>query len=195
MAVAPRDLVVGPLDVYLAPVGESFPAVNATPSGNWALLGTNGDDNYGDDGLTLNHDQTIDFHRTVGSTGPRKATRSEENLTLGFVLEDLMLEEYAKILNDVVVNTDAGPPSISKIGLRQGPDVSRFALLGRGTGMSPYGAFNMQLEVPIVVQSGNPAPVFTKNDVAGLQIEFTALEDTTAATDAERFGRWVAQDA
>lgn len=195
MAVAPRDLVVGPLDVYLAPVGESFPAVDATPAGNWALLGTHGDESYGEDGITISHPETIEKFRTVGSTGARKAVRTEEDLRIELVLQDLTFEEFAKVLNDVTVQSDAGPPSIRKLPLRRGRDVARYAFLARGEGMSPYGAFNVQLQVPIVYVAAAPAPVFGKGDVASLAVAFEALEDPSAATAEERFGFWVAQVA
>lgn len=195
MAVAPRDLVVGPLDIYLAPVGEAFPAVDAAPAGNWALLGTHGDDSYGEDGITISHPETIQKFRSVGSTGPRKAVRTEEDLRIELILQDLTLEEYAKVLNDLTVQIDAGPPSVRKLPLRRGHDVAQYAFLARGTGLSPYGAFNVQLQVPIVYVAAAPAPVFTKGDVASLAVAFEALEDPAAATEEERFGFWVAQVA
>ena len=32
---APYEIMTGPLEVWLAPVGETFPDVDATPGGNW----------------------------------------------------------------------------------------------------------------------------------------------------------------
>jgi hypothetical protein len=133
----------------------------------------------------------------VGSTGPKKVTRTSENLRIALVLNDLTPEQYAKALNDVAVvpiAAGSGTPGHKDITLRQGFDVSVFALLCRGR--SPYGDnWNMQYQVPIVYQSANPAPVFNKGDAAGLAFEFTAIEDPSAATEAERFGKLVAQDA
>lgn len=195
MAIEPREIVVGPLKVYVAVTGTAFPLVDAAPAVAWKLLGKSGEGNYSEDGITLTHEQTFQQFRTLGSTGPLKASRTEENLMLAFQLQDLSLEQYARALNDVTVTLTAGPPSRRSIPLRQGFDVAVFALLARGAGLSPYGNFPVQLEVPRVYQSANPAPVFSKGGVAALELTFTALEDTTAATPGERFGRWVMQDA
>jgi hypothetical protein len=193
----PYEIIMSPFEVYLAPEGEAFPDVDETPAGNWELLGTNGKFNYAEDGVTVSHEQTPSPHRTLGSTGPVKATRTEENLMISFILEDLSMEQYAKVLNNVtVVDTPAaaGTPGTREITLRQGQTISTFALLCKGP--SPYGDnWNMQYQVPRVYQNGSPAPVFNKGDAAGLEIEFMALEDVNASTEAERFGKLVAQDA
>lgn len=193
----PYEIIVSPFEVYLAPVGEAFPDVDETPAGNWVLLGTNGKKNYAEDGVTVTHEQTINQIRTLGTIGPCKVVRTEENLSIALILNDISAEEYAKILNNVsVTDTPAasGTPGIRDITLRQGPDVSTFALLCKGG--SPYGdSWNAQYEVPIVYQSENPAPVFNKGDAAGLACIFMAIEDPNAATDAERFGKFSAQDA
>ena len=195
--MVPYEIIMSPFEVYLAPVGEAFPLINAVPAGNWALLGTNGKVNQSEDGITLTHSQTLNPHRTSGTTGPVKVVRSEEELLISMVLEDLSLEQYAKLLNNIAVSdtpAGVGTAGFRDITLRQGPDVSTFALLCRGK--SPYGdAWNMQYQVPIVYQNDNPAPAFSKAGASGLQATFAALEDLSAATDAERFGKLVAQDA
>lgn len=190
----PYEMIVAPGEIWLAPVGEGFPDVDAAPSGNWALLGQSGMYSLNEDGIAVSHEQTLTQHRSLGATGPLKATRSEENLTIGGTLEDLTLEEYAKVLNDVSVTTGTtgSGADTKEITIRQGRSVSTFALLFRFP--SAYGdGWDAQLEIPRVYQSENPAPEFTKDGKAGLAFMFTALEDTDAATDAERFGRIIHQ--
>ena len=34
------EIVMTGAQIYLAPVGESYPEIQAAPAGNWALLGT-----------------------------------------------------------------------------------------------------------------------------------------------------------
>ena len=193
----PYEMIMSPFEVWIAPVGETFPDVDDTPSGNWEKLGTNGKKNISEDGVTVTHGQTINEHRNVGSTGPVKVARVQEDFTIEFVLEDLSIDQYAKVLNDVTVTTvsaGTGIPGTKEITLRQGQDVSTFALLVRGA--SPYGdSWTMQYEVPVVYQADNPAPVFKKGKVAGLKLTFKTLEDPNASTDAERFGKLIAQNA
>lgn len=190
----PYSMVVGGADIYLAPVGEDYPDVDEDPSGNWELLGSSGKKDYSEDGITVNHEQTLNQFRSLGSTGPRKVSRSEENLTVSGVLEDLTLEEYAKVLNDVSVSTGsaASGADTKEINIRQGTDVSVFALLIRIP--NAYGnGWLAQVEIPRVYQSENPSPTFSKDEKAGLSFTFTALEDEDAATDDERFGKIIHQ--
>lgn len=193
----PYEIIISPADVYLAPSGSTFPDVDTPPTGTWKLLGTAGKKNYSEDGVTVTHEQTLEPHRTAGSTGPVKVARTEEGLTFEGVLEDLSLEEYAKVLNDVTVADVAaasGTPGYRSIPLRQGLDVAEFAMLVRFP--SPYGdGFTAQYQVPRVYQAANPAPAFNKSGAAGLAFSFTALEDPDATVDEERFGKLVAQDA
>lgn len=195
--MVPYEIIMAPYEVFLAPVGESFPDVDTAPAGNWKKLGTNGKYNLSEDGVTVTHEQTINLHRTLGSTGAVKASRPEEGLLVALVLEDLTAEEYAKVLNNVGVSDIAaasGTPGHRDITLRQGPSIASFAMLVKGP--SAYGDnWNSQYQIPRVIQNGNPAPVFNKGDAAGLACEFVALEDATAATEAERFGKLVIQDA
>ncbi len=193
----PYEIIVSPFQIYLAPVGEAFSLLDDVPGGNWRLLGTSGKKNYAEDGVTVTHEETIVQIRTLGSTGPVKVVRTEENMTIELILLDCSLEHYATLLNDVAVNdiaAGAGTPGYREITLRQGPGVTTFALICKG--VSPYAdGWYMQYQVPIVYQGGNPAPVFSKGAAAALACNFMAIEDPNAGSDAERFGKLVAQDA
>lgn len=193
----PYEIIVSPFQIYLGPVGEPFSLLDDVPAGNFTLLGTSGKKNYAEDGVTTTHEQTINQIRTLGSTGPVKVTRPEENLTIDMILMDCSLEHYATILNNIAVNdvaAAAGTPGYREITLRQGPDVATFAMICKG--VSPYGdGWYMQYQIPIVYQGANPAPVFVKGAAAALACTWTAIEDPNAATEAERFGKLVAQDA
>ena len=190
MANEPYELIAAPAQVWLAPVGEAFPDINDAPTGNWALLGTSGDQDYGEDGVVVTHEHTLAYHHFLGSTGPRKATRTREGLRIGLMLHDSALETLSDgVFNgNAVVTTAAGggEPGDKAIGMYQGLEVSEFALLLRGK--SAYGDWNAQYEVPKVVRDGAPAPVFSKGAVAGYAIEFVAIEDPDAATAPFRFG-------
>lgn len=199
---APYEIVAQPFTLWLAPVAEAFPLIDVAPTGNWVKVGTSGDLNYTEDGVTVTHSQTVEAWRALGSTGPRKAFRTEEELKIAMTLADLTLENYAHALNANTVGTEApgvGTAGYKKLGLSRGLDLPQVALLVRGVG-SPYGpgtsqAWNMQYEVPICVQISEPEVVFVKGEPAGLSLEFMALEDPSASEAAERFGRLVAQNA
>lgn len=192
----PYEIIMAPFEIWLAPVSTAFPDVDETPAGDWELLGTNGLKNMDEAGVVVTHSQTIEKKRTLGSTGAVKAARTEEDMSVGFTLVDLSLEQYAKVLNDVTVTPVAkgvGTPGYRSIPLRQGRDVAVFALLAKG--VSPYGdTYAAQYQIPICYQSASPTPTFVKGDAAALECLFEALEDPDAASDDERFGVFVAQD-
>lgn len=184
---APFQIIAGPADVYAAPVGTAFPAVNATPAGGWVSLGQT------EGGVTVRHAQDITFITTDQHTGNVKAIRTSEGLEIEFSLAELTLENYVHVLNETTVTSAAGPPATKTVKLYKNVDIAQRALLVKGP--SPYGNFFMQYQVPVVVAAGEPEVAFVKDDKSVLACTWTALEDPNAATAADRFGSLVAQTA
>lgn len=193
----PFEVVAHPLTVWLAPVGTAFPDVSEDPDASWIKLGTSGDENYDEDGVTITHEQTIEEWTPAGSTGPRKAFRTEERLLVAFNLVDISADQYAKVLNDTDVTQVAagsGTAGADEFGLSQGHTVASHALLARG--VSPADEqFSAQYQVPRCYQAANPEPQYQKGTPAGLACEFAALEDLDASAETERFGKLVIQTA
>ncbi len=191
---APFEIVAQPFTLWVAAPGSAFPSVDEAPGGSWTKIGTSGDLNYTEDGVKVSHKQKIETFRALGSTGPRKAFRVEEDQMISLTLADLTLEQYSIAMNGNAVTTtgpDTGESGTKKIGLSRGLNVERYALLVRGAGASAYMDSVAQYEVPICVQVGEPEVVFVKGTPAGLTLEFQALEDPSAASEDERFGRLV----
>lgn len=193
--MTPYEILAGPYTLWLAPVGTIFPILTAAPAVAWVKVGTNGDANYDEDGVTVSHVTKQENARPAGRTGPVKAWTTEEDLMVALKLWDVSLEQYATALNKAAITTVAagvGVPGTKKIGLSQGAEITLYALLVRG--LSPYGDnFVAQYEVPRCYQSGNAKPVYKKGKPATLDLEFTALEDLGAAAAVERFGRLISQ--
>ena len=191
----PYEIIAAPFTLWLAPVGTAFPLIDAEPAGTWIKIGTSGDENMSEEGVTVAHSQTLTKVRPGGSIGARKAFREAEDLMISLTMWDMTLEQYALALNGNAVATTAagsGTAGFKKIGLSQGEDVTLYALLARGP--SAYGAaMTAQFEVPRCYQSGNASPVFRKGQPAGVALAFDALEDSSAASADERFGRLIAQ--
>lgn len=193
----PLEIIAGPVDVFLAPVGTAAPDVSATPAGNWVKLGTAGSKNYNEDGVAVAHEQEVEEFTPLGRTGPVKAFRTKEGLRISLMLHDLSLDQYKRALNNGTVTDVAagsGTAGISKLPLRRGADVSTHALLLKGA-FSPEGeSWSMQYQVPKVYVAGEPEVVFKKGEPAGLALEFVALEDPDA-TAGQEFGFLVVQSA
>ncbi len=175
---APYEIVAAPLTVYVAAVGTAFPDVDETPSGSWTKLGTSGDKNYGDDGVTVGHPQSIETFTPAGGTVPRKAFRTEEGLTFGLTLVDFSPEQVAKIMDDAAITTTAassGIPGTKKVALYKGLQVDTFALLARGLS-SVNESLAAQFEVDSCFQGGEPEPTFNKGVPVGYELEYVALD-------------------
>lgn len=195
----PYEVIAAPFTLYTAPVGEAFPAIDATPAGNWTKVGTSGALNYGEEGVTVDHGQDVSEWKGLGDTGPRKVFRTGESLKISLMLHDISLEQYRHALNMNAVTdvaAGAGTAGYRKIGLSRGSTVVQRALLVRGpSGYNDENGWNSQYEVPLAFQTGEPEVVYRQGDPAGLALEWTAVIDPNAASDAERFGRFVMQDA
>jgi hypothetical protein len=193
---APYEVIAAPFVAYWAPVAEPFPAIDVAPAGNWLRIGTSGELNYGEEGVVIEQPQSIAKWRAGGSTGVRKVFRTEEDFMVRFTLIDLTLEQYRHGLNLNTITTvpaGSGTAGYKKIGLLRGNDVAQMAIILRGP--SPYGAsMNLQFEIPIAFQTGEPKPVFgKKGEPAGIELEFTAIVDPNASNEKEQYGRIVAQ--
>lgn len=194
MATAPFEIIAAPFDVYVAPVGTAFLDIGASlPAGAWTLLGTSGKLSYDEDGIKVTHDQTIVEFRPVGSTGARKAFRTEESCIIEFNIADVSAATYAKVLNGATVTTTAnggGNAGSLNIPLKQGLSVNLYAMILRGLESPAGNAWVSQYQVPIVYQNANPEPTYKKGDPAMLKTEWRVLEDATLG-----FGKYLTQNA
>ena len=197
----PFEIIAAPYNVYVAPVGETMADLddaNVASVGNWELLGTSGNLNYDEDGVTVTHEQEIEEFTPVGLTTPRKAFRTKEGLIVAFNLVDVTPATYAKVLNDATVtDTAAGAGTVGHqaIPLMQGPFVTQFAMIIRGT-QSPVADaaasdLKVQYEIPIVYQNASPEVIYKKGTPAMLACEFRSLYDATSGW----FGTYRAADA
>jgi hypothetical protein len=112
--VTPYNLVIGPGQVWVGPVGETFPDVDETPAGNWVDLGkTEGD-------VVINHVRATVAIRTNQSAMPQKEALVSADETVTFSLAEIDQEAYAKILQDVTVTTTAagaGTPGVKSFAI------------------------------------------------------------------------------
>lgn len=190
----PYGHLVGTPTIYVAPltagVAEAEPDVDTTPAGNWVELGeTDGD-------ISIQRVGALTYFSDNDHTGPRKAVRPEEGLTVSATLVNLTLEQraYALSLAQSSVTTDAGPPAIKQLPNKRGYYPTVYSLLVVGSVHSPYGALPAQYYVPMVVFDGEPTETYAKDGRPGLEFAATALEDT-AQSSGDEFGHLTAQTA
>lgn len=190
-----RQILTGVGYLYIAPVGSTFPAVNAAPTAPWAGLGET------QDGITLTMSESLERIHVDQRTGAVKVVRTEESIQVETNLALATMDNLATMTGNSVASV---APSAVVIGtdalkLHKGFTVAEYALLYRGT-FSPEddddgGPYPAQFELPRVHLSGDVALAFQKG--ANAQIPFSAelLEDLDAADPTDSFGRLIVQSA
>jgi hypothetical protein len=193
----PYEIISGALTLWRAPVGTAFPKIDAEPAADWVLIGKSGTKNYSDDGVSVQHSQTINKVRPAGSTGARKGLRDTEDQRVVVTIWDGSLELYALALGGgepTSVAAGVGTAGYKQVGLSRGEFVEEYAVMARGP--SAYDEkMTAQYEIPRCYQDGSPTTVHKRGTPAGLELAFEALEDDDAANDKERFGRLLMQTA
>lgn len=199
----PYEVLAGsPIALYWAPVGTAFPDLDDDEvdfDALWKKIGASGDLNYEEGGgVSIEHQQNIVMFRPLGAVGPIKAFRQEENQNFKLKVIDLTLDAYRLALNNNTITTvaaAAGAKGYKSIGLSRGKQVAQMALLIRLL-ESPYGASWIgQYQMPKVSEIGSPTVQYMKSVPAGLELNFTSLVDTSAATEDLQFGKLMWQDA
>lgn len=172
-----EEIIGQPLTLWLAPVGTAFPAFSDAEDAfdaAWVQVGESGDENYTDDGVTVDLSQTIETFIGAGGTLPKKAWRTEESVDLGVNLADMRLEQLAFVLNDNTVTEDA-TDGFRSIPLLRGVDVTEYALLARG--VSAYDNTEVsQVQIPRCYQSAEPTVTHNKGVAASAELTFAALD-------------------
>ncbi len=162
------------------------------PAGNWVLLGTNGSLNYGEDGVVINPEETIDEFYVLGSTAAQKARRAQERFSFTVMLYDLTAEHFARVINGATVTTTApgsGAAGVRDFDLLRGADVAELAALLRSD-QSPYiTVAKSQFWVPRAYVASVGELTYAKDVPVGMEVEFAALEHSTNG-----FGKYEAQD-
>lgn len=192
MSTAPYTILVAPFTVRIAIPGTAFPVIEPVTSySGWDELGSSV---YSEDGVTVEHGQTIDYHYVQGSNAPVKATRSREFVRVSFVVHDAGLETIAQALG---TTTSTVIPTSSTVGRKEmsiyrGGDVNQYSLMIRGA--SPYyPALSMQYNIPLVVPDSEPTLVFNKKVPVGVSMSFMLLDAPISMANYNgRFGRIVA---
>lgn len=183
--VEPFAIVVGVGDIYLAPVGESFPAIDATPAGNWLHMGSTDED-----GVTVTHKRDITLHYKGNTFMAQKGTLNEASEEITCNICEITVERYAALLdNAAVTNVPAGAGTAGYKRFDIHPAVAQFALLVRGP--SPVMNGYAQYEYPRVTPTGDREIKYSK-EKALLPCTFMAWEDTS---NPGRFGQFKAQTA
>ncbi|HFC09069.1 MAG TPA: hypothetical protein ENJ54_04310 [Chloroflexi bacterium] len=184
------QILVGVGSIYVAPANTPKPDLAAEPGSEWVYLGET------EDGVTATKSQSIAEHKSDQRTGPIKATRTDESMTIATKLVAATLENLSVAIGGATVNDN--PPQTGVIGTRNmglylGGEVKEFAILFRGS--SPYGDYPGQFYVPRGYFGGEVGLEFKKDKETVIPVEFHALEDLNVADPTMRFGVVEYQDA
>ncbi|MGK2898618.1 MAG: hypothetical protein ACSLE9_08005 [Burkholderiaceae bacterium] len=183
---APFEIIVGPADVYVAPVGTAFPDVDEAPGVAWDLVGTLGDESYGEKGVLVRSSRTASPVNVLGSTMPRKHTITEVGFQVEFDVIDATAEQMALgygLDPDDIVDTAAasGSPGDRAFDLPTSPIPFQRAVLVR-VDQSPYmEGGKMQFEIYAANQVGNVEAGFTKGEPLMVTHIWEAIKTSSGA--------------
>lgn len=189
-----REVLAAPYEVYVAPAGTTFPAIDDEAEdfdAAWILMGVNGSKNQVDSGVVASFNETMSDFTGAGATRPLNAWRTAEGGTIGFTLADLSTETFAVVMDLATVTTVAATSSVAgekSFSLDRGVQTTKYVVLARG--LSPESTLedNMfaQFEIARAYQTANQTPTYTKGTPAELAVEFTILENL-AGGDSARY--------
>lgn len=175
MACSP-ELVTAPFELWWAPSGSAFPAVDTAPTSPFTLIGTSGARNYTEDGVTVAWEVTTEDVNVLGDIDPVCVIVTARDMRVRVTMLDHSLDQLRVALNLNTVVTDPGPPSTSEISLDTGSDLTTFALLVRGEGKSPeLAGANVQWEFDPVIEVAAKELTYIKGQPAGVALEFRVL--------------------
>lgn len=172
MATEPYEVIVGPGNVWIAPVGTAFPGVAEDPTGEWTSLGRT------EGGVTIRHIEETEEITVDQSFLPVKEVVTRRAEEIEFALAEITLERYAKLLGDVTITTQAagaGTPGYKSMPLQASQNIARYAMLIRVP--SPYMDANMQYEYAAVSPMGEKEIAYQKGEKSTLSTTWKALED------------------
>lgn len=182
----PYEVIGSPWDFYVAPVGETRPAVtDAAPTGNWIQLGTRGKYSLSEEGVRMSAPASYNYFRSFGSAAPIKAFRSEEDVVFQVSLADLTPEQLANAFNQLPTDvTEVG--STRTLTLSRGLSVTQVALLMRGP--SPFMDEGIaQFWVPNACNVSSPEIPIRRDNATIYQLEWRAIF-YTGGTAGEEMG-------
>lgn len=189
----PYEILAAPFTLWRAPALTNRPTIDQNPGVDWIKVGSNGDLNYTEEGVTIELPQSTLKIRSAGDTGARKIVRLTEDFMVRLVLMDTTLQQIKLALNgNPLTNEASGTKRVTRIGLSRGPHVETYALLLRGP--SPYLEDGIaQFWIPIACENGNPTVALNKQGAAGWALAFDALVNSAAASADQYFGIFEAE--
>lgn len=173
------EVIAAPFNAWVAAPGTEFPKLSVEESefaSGWTKLGTSGDKNYSEAGVTVTHTQTQGQFVSAGGITPRKKWRTDEGMQVAFDLVDLSPKQYALIMDSATVTTVTGANAEQSFQLKRGIKVHVYALLLRGVSTLNEEKAG-QYEIATCCQMANPAPKFAlKGGPAMLATQWDVLE-------------------
>jgi hypothetical protein len=163
----------------VAPVGTAFPPLSTAEgafASSWTKVGTSGDKNYSDAGVTVSHGQTQAGFTSAGGIVPRKKWRTDETMSVAFDLVDLSVAQYALIMDKATVTTVTGANAEKSVDLKRGVRLAFYALLLRGVSTENEEKEG-QYEIPTACQAGAQQIKYSlKSGPAMLAVQWDVLE-------------------
>ena len=148
MAQSKQAVMIGPGEMWMAPVAEAFPAVDTAPAGNWISLG------WTEDGASLEVDPTFADVEVAEEVDPLWTLITARKIQMVSTLAENTLINLQYVFGGGVISTDVGPPAIETYVPPASDAITNFALLYRLTHNDIGAALPRQYQIKEVTSVG-----------------------------------------
>lgn len=163
----PNQVVFGPAEFYIAPVGTAFPDIDIVVPAPWTKIGVAGNKDITDDGITVRGAVADARFRGLAGVTIRKMSLTSRDFEVSFKHADLSPEALAAAYGiaetDIEDDETAGGTNIKKVVLPTSPKPFARAAILRCDQSSEGDEFVTQYNIFCANQVGGGEGMFSKS--------------------------------
>lgn len=186
----PNQVVFGPAEFYIAPVGTAFTDVDVvTPLAPWTKIGVAGNKDITDEGITVRGAVTDARFRGLAGVTIRKMSLVSRDFEVSFKHADLSAEALAAAYGfaeaDIEDDETSGGTNIKRITLPTSPKPFARAAMLRCDQSAAGDGFVTQYNIFCVNQVGGGEGLFSKSKPFDSMHSWVAVEISTGWVEIE----------
>lgn len=163
----PNQVVFGPAEFWIAPVGTTFPEIDAAPLSPWIKIGVAGSKDVTEDGITVRGAVTDARFRGLAGTTIRKISMVSRDFEVMFKQADLSAEALAAAFgiadDDIEDDETSGGTNIKRVTLPTSPKPFARAAILRCDQSAAGDEFVTQFNIFCANQVGGGEGKFSKS--------------------------------
>jgi len=179
----PNQVVFGPAEFWIAPVGTTFPEIDAAPIAPWSIIGVAGNKDITDEGITVRGAVADARFRGLAGVTIRKMSLVSRDFEVSFKHADLSAEAlaaaYGLAETDIEDDETSGGTNIKRVTLPTSPKPFARAAILRCDQAAPGDEFVTQYNIFCANQVGGGEGMFSKSKPFDSMHSWVAVEIST----------------